>query len=388
MKPTSTLTMNTSNTPSKTRLPTNLRSRVRPGLLAHQCNRPVGLLTGLGLLAGGLLSMGLTVSTAQAQIYDIDFVTIGDVGNEPYAGDPYGRMAGRGSVDYEYRIGRYEVTTGQWMEFVNTFSTQSDDFTYFASPDFWGAATDPDYSGPGRHYILRSDISTPEMLPVGGISWREAAMYANWLHNNKSSDLSAIQNGAYDTSTFGTNNDNTFNDQLTHNPDARFWIPTLDEWLKAAHYDPNKNGTGQSGWWEYSIMSDEPPIYGIPGEGQANSGFELPGFAEWDIPLGAYEDVTSPWGLFDTAGGGQEWLEEPDFHDRPPEERRLDNSAAGWNYIEAELSDRVSRFSGSLAPHLPASGSFRIATIPSAPALGLAAWSMGMLLIKPRRRIS
>lgn len=131
----------------------------------------------------------------------------------------------------------------------------------------------------------------------------------------------------------------------------------------------------------------EPPNYGILGEGQANSGFDLPGFAEWDIPLGAYSDVTSPWGLFDTAGGAQEWLEETDFHDRPPEERRLDGSVAGWNYPMAELSDRISRFSGSLAPDSSSfTASFRIATIPSAPTLGLAAWSIGVLLIKPRRR--
>ncbi len=337
----------------------------------------------LGFIAG----LGLTAGTAQAQTYNIDFVTIGDVGNAPYAGDPDGRMADRGRVDYEYRIGRYEVTTGQWMEFVNTFSTQSDDYANFARPVFWGAKIDFSYNGPGRHYILRDNVNTPEMLPVGGISWREAAMFANWLHNDKSSDLSAIEDGAYDITTFTYNDDHTYNDQRTHHPDAKFWIPTLDEWLKAAHYDPNKNGQGQSGWWEYSIMSDEPPIYGVPGEGQANSGFDLPGSAEWDIPLGAYEDVTSPWGLFDTAGGAREWLEETDFHDRPPEERRLDGSAAGWNYPMAELADRISRFSGSLAPHIGASSAgLRIATIPSVPTLGLAAWSLGILLIKPRRR--
>ena len=332
-----------------------------------------------------IAGLGVATGAALGQNYPIDWVTIGDVRNEPYPGDAQGRMAGRGGVGYTYRIGRTEVTTGQWMEFVNTFSTQSDDFTYFADPLFWGARIDPGYDGPGRRYILR-DIDSAEQLPVGGISWREAAMFANWLHNDRSSDLSAIEDGAYDTSTFTTNGDNTFNDQWTHHPDARFWIPTLDEWLKAVHYDPDRNGQGDGGWWDYPITSDEPPIYGIPGEGQANSGFELPRWGEWDIPLGAYADVRSPWGLLDAAGAAMEWLEEvsnPDI----PKERQLDGSPAGWPEYMAEHSDRISRFGGSLAPNgAPSTAGLRIAAIPSPAPLGLALWGLAAWHIRSRRR--
>jgi sulfatase modifying factor 1 len=300
-------------------------------------------------LAGVVLAMAGAVSVTLAQGDGIDWVTVGDVGNEPYPGDDHGNMAGRGGVGYEYRIGRYEVTTGQWLEFVNTFSTQSDDFTHFAKPDFWGAKMDWDYDGPGRRYILRTDVETPEMLPVGGISWREAAMYANWLHNDRSSDLSAIEDGAYDTSTFSTNSDGTFNDQWTHHPDARYWIPTLDEWIKAAHYDPDRYGEGEGGWWEYPITSDEQPIYGVPGEGQANSGFELPFYAEWEIPLGAYEDVRSAWGLWDVAGGAQEWTEELVWPG-DARDRALEGSYAGSLDLIAEIDDRASRLGGSEPP--------------------------------------
>ncbi|GIK19400.1 MAG: hypothetical protein DYG93_12220 [Leptolyngbya sp. PLA2] len=112
-----------------------------------------------------------------AEDYDFDWVTIGAVGNEPYLGDsPFGPdyAYGRGRVDSEYRIGRTEVTTGQWLEFVSTFSTQSDDMKTFARPFFWGAETDPTYDGPGQRYRLRGNMATPELLPVGEISWREA----------------------------------------------------------------------------------------------------------------------------------------------------------------------------------------------------------------------
>lgn len=99
----------------------------------------------LVVVAGLMLVMVFRVSGAEN--YDFDWVTIGAVGNEPYLGDsPFGPdyAYGRGRVDYEYRIGRTEVTTGQWLEFVNTFSTQSDDMKTFARPFFLGCGDRPD----------------------------------------------------------------------------------------------------------------------------------------------------------------------------------------------------------------------------------------------------
>ena len=120
---------------------------------------------------------------------------------------------------------------------------------------------------------------------------------------HKSTSLSAIANVAYDTSTFGIDANGNWTDQLTHNPNARYWIPTLDEWMKAVHYDPNRSGPGQGGYWMYPNSSDTSPIYGPPGTGQANAGFTLPGNAQYDILLGLPIRDRSPWGLLDTAGG-------------------------------------------------------------------------------------
>ena len=44
---------------------------------------------------------------------DIDFVTIGNIGN---AAD----TTGYGAVDYDYYIGKYEVTNSQWNPFTGT----------------------------------------------------------------------------------------------------------------------------------------------------------------------------------------------------------------------------------------------------------------------------
>jgi len=159
--------------------------------------------------------------------YDFDWATIGDVGNPAYEGGPIGNyMIGRGSVDYKYRMSKLEVTSGQWLEFINTFAPQSDNPFSFLRPTISGLQSVPGIPGT---YELDPSIENAEMVPVQGITWRDAAMFTNWLHNDKSSDWSAIMDGAYDASTFTQNPDGSYNDQLIHSPDAKVWIPTLDE---------------------------------------------------------------------------------------------------------------------------------------------------------------
>ncbi len=234
----------------------------------------------------------------------IDLVRVGAVNNPAWAGDGTvgDRAIGRGSVGYEYSIGRFEVTTSQWVEFVNAAANRpaSERLPHIAAPGHWGAVP-----GPSGWTVPAGN----EMLPEGNISWRMAAMYCNWLHNDKATNREAFLDGAYDASTF-TYFGNIFQDQFTHHANAKYWIPTWDEWLKAAHYDPNKvNPDGTvGGWWKYSTTSDTEPTRGVPGVGQTNTGGGIPN--PFGIPLGAYTDVTSPWGLYDVAGATSEWTEE------------------------------------------------------------------------------
>ncbi|MBX3386781.1 MAG: SUMF1/EgtB/PvdO family nonheme iron enzyme, partial [Phycisphaeraceae bacterium] len=253
--------------------------------------------------------------------HGIEFVTIGAPGNAPWMGDgtPQDRAIGRGGVNYEYRIGRFEVTTAQWVEFYNAaFDRPADDrIPHLIPPDHWGAvSTFPNTPG-GQRWAVPAGR---EYIPVGDISWRMAAIYANWLHNDKSTNREAFLSGAYDVSTFAPGSPP---DQEARSPGARFFIPTWDEWLKAAHYDPNKNGQDQGGWWTWSNTTDTgvipgPPPSIIPGggtggaDGQANAGgwWQVhPSPSPFDVPLGSYPTVQSPWGLLDVAGGTAEWTE-------------------------------------------------------------------------------
>jgi hypothetical protein len=246
------------------------------------------------------------------------------------------------------------------------------------------------------------------MIPTGGISWRTAAIYCNWLHNNKATNREAFLTGAYDASTFAFGpTGGGFTDQLTRSPGARYWIPSIDEWMKAAHYDPNRpNADGTTGgWWLFSNSSDSPVTYGPPGQrvrigsgppgpdpngplAQANSGwrsFDFPGFDPFAVPLGAY-DVTTPWGMYDAAGGMAEWTEAVfQVGAALPEERRLEGS------VRNAFSGGADRVSGTGGSGDPAFDSlffgFRIASsVPSPGVVSLGMCAAAFTLRRNRRR--
>jgi len=260
----------------------------------------------VGILSACVMTQ---LAVAQPSPDGFDWVSIGATGNTGFnRPDPTNYVAGRGSVDYTYSLGRTEVTTAQWLEFINAALARPDPLPLdITRPVIWGAQLDPTYSGPGLKYRLSPNIPNAGNLAAGGIPWRTGAIFCNWLHNNKATNPEAFMNGAYDATTFGYTSNDEFTDQVAHNPDARYWIPTLDEWLKGAYYDPNKDGVG--GWWLSPNGTDNPIQYGPPGVGHANAGFTLPGQAEFLIPLGSYPETASPFGLLDLSGSTKEMIE-------------------------------------------------------------------------------
>jgi hypothetical protein len=85
---------------------------------------------------------------AQPDPSGIDFVTIGAVNNPAYSGpDNNNAVTGRGSVPYEYRLGRTEVTTAQWMESCEAFYGRAPHLT---APVRWGAVVPSVHGEPSR----------------------------------------------------------------------------------------------------------------------------------------------------------------------------------------------------------------------------------------------
>lgn len=267
-----------------------------------------------------------------------EFVTIGAVGNRPTIPSEVPRVPALqiGAVNYQYRIAKTEVTGANWFEFVQAYAPYiGDDFGNLA---FSSGAIIFNGFGPGGvpSYTMNA-VHNDQALAFG---WRYAARYANWLHNDKAITQAAFENGAYDTSTFTSNPDGTVNDQLAHNPGARFWIPTQDEWVKAAYYDPNKNGLGVEGYWLHPSGQDTPLQGGLPGQPGAQTPAPVQGPGETP-PVASYPDTNQPWGLLDTSGGQAEWTE-TGFNEFGGRRLRYGSyTGVGANYVNLDRIDRL-----------------------------------------------
>jgi formylglycine-generating enzyme required for sulfatase activity len=365
----------------------------------------------------GVFALFLAASlcgTASADIdplSGIDFVRIAHPGNAPWMGNGQSGddAIGRGSVDYEYNIGRFEVNTSQWVQFFNAAYDRpagEANLPWLTPPTFWGAQGTTPINSSNPNARRWQVPAGNEMRPVGNIGWRMAAMYCNWLHNDRAMNREAFLSGAYDVSTFGPNGMGGFADQPTRSPGARYFIPTRDEWIKAAHYDPHRHGENQGGYWQYSNSTDEwipggppgvnvNPFPGGPGPNpdgplaQANYGwdqFSFPGFGSpFTVPLGAYPDVQSPWGLLDVAGGTSEWTEDIRTFSLGEMFRTIEGSS--WNGAPGYgISDAIWVRGGDWTPNIAAYNfGFRIASVIPAPST-----LMGMLgcvvLASHRRR--
>ena len=92
------------------------------------------------------------LALAQPGTDGYDFVTVGAAGNRAYDGpDPFNLVAGRGAVGYDFKIGRTEVTTGQWLDLFNAMLARPDPLplgNLLDIPLLWGATRDTAYPGP------------------------------------------------------------------------------------------------------------------------------------------------------------------------------------------------------------------------------------------------
>jgi formylglycine-generating enzyme required for sulfatase activity/mRNA-degrading endonuclease HigB of HigAB toxin-antitoxin module len=152
-------------------------------------------------------------------IVEMAFVTVGDIGNsaDTNTGSLYG------DVNYQYRIGTYEVTIGQYTAFLNAVAADDPYGLYSTSMQTNLSIAGISRSGSSGSYTY-SVIAPAGVTPVGAdsaadrpityVSWFDAARFANWMHNGQGSG--STETGAYTISTgvithaSRTNNVNTY----------------------------------------------------------------------------------------------------------------------------------------------------------------------------------
>ena len=248
-----------------------------------------------------LVTSTLMLIASTAAAVDFNWAVIGNAGND--ADD-----TGYGSVNYEYSIATTEVTTAQYVEFLNavaatdTYGLYNEDMS--SSEQYQGI----NRSGNSGYYTYTVNTGW-ENKPVVYVSWYDTLRFTNWLHNGQQSgtqDVTTTEYGAYDM---------TLQSTIVRLDGAACWLPSENEWYKAAYYAP------ESGvYYDYATGSNTAPDNNTPESDSGNSanywvddngnGSREEDEYSYSTEVGAYTLSDSPYGTYDQSGNVWEWIED------------------------------------------------------------------------------
>jgi formylglycine-generating enzyme required for sulfatase activity len=230
------------------------------------------------------------------------------------------------------------------------------------------------------------------------VSWFDSIRFANWMHNGMGSG--DTETGAYTLMGGTPQPANAF--IITRNPGARWWLPSEDEWYKAA-YHKNDGATGN--YWDYPTStnatpySDQPPGAGAPDSSNTANFFEIDdsivnGYNDgWAVTasnsfvvdslqnyltdVGAYTSSRSPYGTFDQGGNVFEWNETLPFGG-------LNRGVRGGSWFDSySFLHAADRFSGDFPGNEYFRLGFRVASIPEPASITLGIGSIMIFMLKP-----
>jgi formylglycine-generating enzyme required for sulfatase activity len=271
-----------------------------------------------GLAAAVLGAACVMQAQGAAAAVAIETVTIGNPGNP----GEQSRLSSSdptfyGGVAYTFSMGKYEVTAGQYTEFLNAVAATDTHNLYNPSMDH-----DANSSLNGCN-IMRQGTSgsytysvAPDWAdrPVNYVSWADAVRFANWLHNGQPTgpqNLTTTEDGSYFINGIHEFNDGAL-EEVVREPDATWVIPTDAEWYKSA-YHKNDGVTGN--YWNYPTSADSGVSNELidPDPGNhatfAASAVLTIGAPYYRTEAGAHENSASPYGTFDQGGNVMEFTE-------------------------------------------------------------------------------
>jgi sulfatase modifying factor 1 len=269
-----------------------------------------------GHLRGAVCALALLVLIAEpARAVSISWIPVGEPGNLP------ANLAGQGAVAYEYRIGKYEVTNSQYVEFLNAKDAGGTNALalYNSNMSSHGSGGIEFNSGAvsGSKYSVKAGRDSN---PVTFVTWYDSIRFANWLNNGQGNG--DTETGAYTLLGNTPSPSNSIN--IARNPGATIFLPSDNEWWKAAFYNP-----GTASYSTYPTgsntqpRSDQPPggtnaanYYFDDGIANGfNDGYAVTGSTIFDSmqnyfsDVGAYSSSPSFYGTFDQGGNAFEWSE-------------------------------------------------------------------------------
>ncbi len=239
----------------------------------------------LALLAGPLVGSG---SAAKRGVVKVSVVSVGDPGNQPTAVVPFtdaiypacseapsgstGCIA-IGAVPYRYQIGELEITVRQWVKFLNTVDPNGTNRKRlfeqaqrpFAWPQFGQIRKVPN-TPRGERYQVASEVWADK--PFGFADFLGAARLVNSLFNGKLLAKSTSSPDGLVVTTYKVRLSPETETGMYNMKDRRttrlrkrgFVIPSQNEWVKAAYFDP-----AEDQYWKY------PTNPGVYGDGSATA---------------------------------------------------------------------------------------------------------------------
>jgi sulfatase modifying factor 1 len=297
-------------------------------------------------IAASLVIAASVFSSIACASVTMDWVTVGNAGNAP---DP---LTGFGAVAYEYKIGKYEVTNAQYGAFLNA-AAQTDSYGLYKSfmPNY--GITQSGSSGSYTYSVT----GTLANRPVVHVSWFDAARFANWMVNGQ---------GSGDTETGSYTLNGAISGIILANAGAQVYIPTENEWYKAAYY----NAASQN----YSLYPN----------GQ-NTITTADANYDWSVgsttDVGTYSGDPSSYGTNDQGGNVWEW------NDAVISSSSRGLRGGGWSGSGDNLGNLRSsnRYNGSDPTNEASAIGFRVASVPEPTSMLLTMVASGMMLIRRKR---
>lgn len=157
---------------------------------------------------------------------DVEFVNVGDAGNTAYsaasaAWTTSSTGQGHGDVAYEFQMAKYATPVYVVEQYNNDPINSSTQLSITNTAGF------PNH-------------------PCVGLTWNQAARFVNWLNIKEGkqpaydfADSSVTTNITLWPSSSAWQNGG---ENLFRHKDAKYFLPSEDEWIKAAFYDPNYTG--------------------------------------------------------------------------------------------------------------------------------------------------
>lgn len=148
-------------------------------------------------------------------------------------------------------MGTTEVTNSQYVSFLNAVAASDPNSLYSASMGTSGGIVRSGVDGEFTYSVSASSA----LHPVRYVSYWDACRFANWMHNGQplgSQGIGTTETGAYTLTPAGI-----AANTVSRNADWRWALPSADEWVKAAYYQPYALGGDYDNYWLYPTSTNQ-----------------------------------------------------------------------------------------------------------------------------------